>query len=44
MVGFRLLTEARPVAFVVGAARDGGADEKARIERTCISLLMSNNL
>ena len=27
-----------------GAARDGGADGKARIERMCISLLMSKNL
>ena len=44
-VGFRLLAEARPVVFVAGATRDGvGADEKARIERMCISLLMSKNL
>ena len=37
-VGFRLLAEARPVAFVAGAARDCGADGKASIERSCISL------
>ena len=42
-VGFRLRAEVRPVAFVAGAARDGG-DEKARIERMCISLLMSKSL
>ena len=46
MIGFRLRAEARLVAFVEGAAQDGGggADEKARIERMCISLLMSKNL
>ena len=33
-VGFRLLAE----TFVAGATRVGGADEKARIERMCISL------
>ena len=39
-VDFRLFAEARPVAFVAGAARDGrgGADEKARKERLCLSL------
>ena len=43
-VGFRLLAE----TFVAGATRGGGGgggvDEKARIERLCLSLLMSKNL
>ena len=45
-VGFRLLAQARPVAYVAGAHEVGGgwADDKARIERMCISLLMSKNL
>ena len=46
-VDFCLLAEARPVAFVAGATRVGGggrADGKTRIERMCISLLMSKNL
>ena len=35
---FHLLAEARSVGFVAGATRDEeGADEKARIERICIS-------
>ena len=40
-VDFRLLTEA------LGRCRTrcgGGADEKARIERLCLSVLMSKNL
>ena len=44
-VGFRLLAEAGPVAFVAGATNvGGGVDEKAKIERMCISLLISKNL
>ena len=41
-VGIRLLAE----TFVAGVARVGlrEADEKARIERLCLSLLMSKNL
>ena len=38
--GFRLLAE----TFVAGATQDGGADEKAGIERLCLSLLMLKNL
>ena len=43
MVDFRLLAEAGPVALCRVRKR-WGADEKARIERMCISLLMSKNL
>ena len=42
---FRLLAEARPVVlWRVPHVLEAGADGKARIERMCISLLMSKNL
>ena len=42
-VDFRLLAEARPVALW-RVPHVLGADGKARIEKMCISLLMSKNL
>ena len=43
-VGFRLHAETRPVALWRVPHVLGGADGKARIERMCISLLLSKNL
>ena len=40
----RRLAFASSRGLVAGAAWDGGADEKARIERLCLSLLISKNL
>ena len=44
-LGRRRLAFASSQGLVMGAAQDGGgADEKARIERVRLSLLMSKNL
>ena len=42
--GRRRLAFASSRGLVAGVARNGGADEKARIERLCLSLLTSKNL